>query len=163
MNQVDTVRISAGRGGRAGAVCRAGVAAAGYLCAWAGGVPAGAAPLLAQTIAPTTQAAPVFPDLDAQRPPGNIEVLRTVATTSRLLLISSLLFLVFAMATYLLLRRPGREPGKRRNRTEYVDAWARYRLSDESIAAATAEEPPEARPTGEDDDPQGRPPRPPRD
>ncbi|TWT42178.1 hypothetical protein RAS1_33080 [Phycisphaerae bacterium RAS1] len=60
-----------------------------------------------------------------------------------------LLILVFVIGSYLLIRagkvvterRVGGEP------TEYVDAWAKYRVTDEQIADATGpDEPPEEHP-----------------
>ncbi|MBK8913072.1 MAG: hypothetical protein IPM64_00480 [Phycisphaerales bacterium] len=121
-----------------------------------------ALPALAQRppVPPGTTSSPAqsgFPNLDAGRPPPNVEVLRRVESTARLVLISSLLFIVFAITAYMLLRRrPSRDDGPA-PRTEYVDAWAAYRLKPESIAAATLD-PPEDEPPQRDNGP-GRPPR----
>jgi hypothetical protein len=59
--------------------------------------------------------------------------------------ISALLILMFVLGAYLVIRygrflarqRVGGQP------TEYVDAWGRYRLTDEQISTATDEERPE--------------------
>ena len=67
-----------------------------------------------------------------------------------ILLISALLLLLFVIGSYLvirighIIRTPvGGKP------TPYVDAWQSYRVTDEEIAAATAEDTPE-RPSGDD-------------
>ncbi len=73
---------------------------------------------------------------------------------------AALLILFFVVGSYLLIRvgrlvtrkSVGGQP------TEYVDAWSRYRLSDEQIDAATREEPPPGNDQpGPDDDETGPP------
>lgn len=73
-------------------------------------------------------------------------MLRTQQLTVLLtiLLISALLILLFVLGAYLLLR-VGRIIARQRvggKPTTYVDAWGSYRLTDEQIARATAEDPP---------------------
>ncbi len=61
---------------------------------------------------------------------------------SAALAVSFLLFLVFLTGSYLLVRamRRARAPDSRSVRTPYVDAWRRYRLSDEDVDRATRED-----------------------
>ncbi len=76
------------------------------------------------------------PELESRRL-ARLTILLTI------LLVSALLILLFVVGAYLVIRagRIIRSPlaGKP---TEYVDAWKHYRLTDEQIAAATAEHPP---------------------
>lgn len=107
------------------------------VCCWAPAALAQRAPLPPRAASQPTETG--FPDLDARRPPPNVEVLRRVESTARLVMVSSLLFIVFALTAYMLLRRrPSRDDGPA-PRTQYVDAWAAYRLNPDSIAAATIE------------------------
>jgi hypothetical protein len=67
---------------------------------------------------------------------------RRLITLLTVLLISALLILLFVLGAYLVIRlgqyvardKVGGKP------TEYVDAWRQYRLSDDDISAATAED-----------------------
>jgi len=90
-------------------------------------------------------AAPLMLDPQAE----GLRVKRLVLLLT-ILLISCLLVLLFVVGSYLLIRigRFVRKPvaGKP---TEYVDAWQQYRLTDEQIAAATAEPPTEGGAPGE--------------
>ena len=90
---------------------------------------------------------------DLARPPaseGAIDIEASEANVRRLTLMlsivlaSGLLLILFLVGTYFLLRagRAARTPVGG-TPTRYVDAWAQYRLTDEEIAAATAEPPPE--------------------
>lgn len=62
---------------------------------------------------------------------------RRLSSTMTMMMLTSLLLLVFVVAAYLLLRfgRAFKQPAHRRERTEYVDAWAQARVSDEELAA----------------------------
>ena len=64
-----------------------------------------------------------------------------------ILLISVLLILLFVIGCYLVIRvgRYVRSPISGQP-TTYVDAWQNYRLTDEQIEAATAEQPPDEDP-----------------
>jgi hypothetical protein len=78
---------------------------------------------------------------DTGRPPDG----RKAVTLLLMISISALLVLLFVLGAYLVIRfghhlarqRVGGEP------TEYVDAWGKYRLSDEQISTATDEERPD--------------------
>lgn len=97
---------------------------------------------------------------------GNVDpaVAKAVQLTVLLtiLLISALLILLFVVGSYLLIR-VGRLLAKSTvggKPTPYVDAWSSYRLTDEQIAAATAEQAPDDH---TDNGPPGSNPRPPPD
>ena len=86
---------------------------------------------------------------DLARPPaseGAIDIEASEANVRRLTLMLSIVLAsgLFLVGTYFLLRagRAARTPVGG-TPTRYVDAWAQYRLTDEEIAAATAEPPPE--------------------
>jgi hypothetical protein len=78
----------------------------------------------------------------AADPQAELQQVKRLILLLTILLISCLLILLFVVGSYLLIRvgRFVRQPvaGKP---TEYVDAWQQYRLTDEQIAAATAEPP----------------------
>jgi hypothetical protein len=88
---------------------------------------------------------------------------RWLATLLTLLLISALLILLFVLGAYLIIRigqfvareRVGGTP------TAYVDAWQKYRLTDEQIAAATSEDRPDRNPGEPGPGPAAPPPQPP--
>lgn len=76
-----------------------------------------------------------------------------------LLLGSLLLILLFAIGAYLVLRA-GRSLSRNQagsRPTEYVDAWSKYRLSEEQIKAATDEDRPGPRPQRRRDAPDAPP------
>jgi hypothetical protein len=90
---------------------------------------------------------------DLSRPPaseGRLDLEAIVAYERRvtlmltIVLASGLLLILFLVGTYFLLRAgtAARTPVGGAP-TRYVDAWAQYRVTDEEIAAATAEPPPE--------------------
>ena len=71
-----------------------------------------------------------------------------------ILLAAILLILIFVVGSYLLIRI-GRSVAQKRvggKPTEYVDAWSRYRLTEEEIEAATREQPPEGQGPDQPDD-----------
>jgi hypothetical protein len=76
----------------------------------------------------------------AQDPSADARRLARLSVLLTILLISALLVLLFVLGCYLLIRagRFVREPiaGKP---TDYMDVWQDYRLTDDQIAAATAE------------------------
>ena len=66
-----------------------------------------------------------------------------------------LLIMLFVIGSYLFMRI-GREVSRKPvggEPTEYSDAWSGYRVSDEEIAAATQEDPPDSAPPDEPDYP----------
>lgn len=91
---------------------------------------------------PSSELALTDPAADARRVARD-----TILLT--ILLISALLILLFVVGCYLVLRvgRIVRRPTAG-GPTPYVDAWRSYRLTDDQIASATAEEPEPPPPTG---------------
>ena len=91
-----------------------------------------------------------------------------LAELSLLLLVllgSGLLILSFVVGAYLLIR-VGRAVSQKPvggQATEYVDAWSRYRLSQEQIQATTGEGPADSQTQPDDDDGHGPPPDHPQD
>ena len=86
-------------------------------------------------------------------PVAEVRRLNRLTILLAILLISALLLLLFVVGSYLvirighIIRTPvGGKP------TPYVDAWQSYRVTEEEIAAATAEDTPE-RPPGDDSAP----------
>ncbi len=91
----------------------------------------------------------------------HVAEMRRFAMLLSILLMSALLILLFVVGAYLLIN-VGRVVGRERvggKPTEYVDIWGKYRLTEEQISAATAEDdrdnphrrrpPPESPPDGE--------------
>ncbi|GEM_PF-1097769 len=75
---------------------------------------------------------------------------RRLAALLTILLVSALLALLFVIGTYVLLR-VGRWVARSRlggSPTPYVDAWSRYRLTEDQISAATAEDQADDQPEG---------------
>ncbi len=81
------------------------------------------------------------------------EIIRLVAV----LLGCLLLILLFVLGGYLFLRlgRAVSQEPLGDKPTEYIDAWSRYRLSDEQIRAATQEDQPPDEPDSQADDSDG--------
>lgn len=79
-------------------------------------------------------------------PAAEAQRLRRLSGLLIILLISALLVLLFVIGSYLVIRigRIVRTPISGRP-TPYVDAWSSYRVTDEQIAAATSEYPPDSR------------------
>jgi hypothetical protein len=99
------------------------------------------------------------PGPDAGQPADGLAENRRALTFLIMVSISALLILMFVLGAYLVIRvghflareRVGGKP------TPYVDAWGSYRLTDEQIAAATAEGKPGG-PPAEDEPPEASPP-----
>ena len=100
------------------------------------------------------------PGADACRPAANGLVENRRAITFLVMLsISALLILLFVLGAYLVIR-VGRSLARERiggKPTPYVDAWGSYRLTEEQIAAATAEDKPGSPPQA-DEPPESNPP-----
>lgn len=92
------------------------------------------------------------PRTPADRPPIELEAgdIRRLGALLAVMLLATIALLAFIVGAYLVMR-VGRTLVARNvggAPTEYVDAWARYRMPDERIAELTSDEPP----SGDDSD-----------